>query len=76
MSRATGIITRVAGNGVAGFAGDGGLATKASIERPSFIVVDSQSNIYFHDQSNFRVRFISALTGIISTVIGNGTFGE
>jgi uncharacterized protein (TIGR03437 family) len=53
-----GIITTIAGTGVAGFAGDGGLATKAAIDTPTGIAVDSRGNIYFVDSRNQRVREI------------------
>jgi gliding motility-associated-like protein len=68
----TGIITTIAGNGTAGFSGDGGLAVTAQINNPSDIIVDAAGNIYFVDSQNFRVRKIDGVTGIISTVAGNG----
>jgi gliding motility-associated-like protein len=68
----TGIISTIAGNGTAGFSGDGGLAVTAQINNPSDIIVDAAGNIYFVDSQNFRVRKIDAVTGIISTVAGNG----
>ena len=70
----TGIITTIAGNGTAGFSGDGGAATAASINAPYDIATDRSGNIYFCDLNNQRVRKINA-AGIISTFAGNGTAG-
>ncbi|MFP5041021.1 T9SS type A sorting domain-containing protein [Parasediminibacterium sp. JCM 36343] len=66
-----GIITSIAGNGQNGFAGDGGLATKAILCLPNSIAIDASNNLYIVDGCNNRVRKISA-NGIISTVAGNG----
>lgn len=68
-----GIITTVAGNGIAGFAGDGGSAILARLNQPDDIAVDAAGNLYLLDQGNQRVRKVSA--GIISTVAGNGQAG-
>ena len=70
-----GIITTVAGTGVSGFAGDGGPATSARLQLPSHAVVDKDGNLYIADYSNFRVRKVTAATGIISTFAGNGVEG-
>ncbi len=69
------ILTRVAGNGVSGFSGDGGPATAASLRNPAGVALDSADNLYIADQSNRRIRKVDAITGIISTVAGNGSFG-
>jgi uncharacterized protein (TIGR03437 family) len=69
-----GIIATVAGNGVAGFSGDGGLATSAQLSSPSGVAVDSAGNLYIADANNFRVRKVSA-TGIVSTIAGTGAQG-
>jgi uncharacterized protein (TIGR03437 family) len=66
-----GIITTVAGNGTAGFSGDGGPATNAQLNSPKGVAVDSAGNLYIGDTLNFRVRKVSA-AGIITTVAGNG----
>lgn len=68
---ATGIITTVAGTGVAGFAGDGGLATQAQLAGPLGIALDRAGNLYIADNFNNRVRRVDA-NGIITTVAGNG----
>ena len=69
-----GIITTVAGNGTAGFSGDGGPATRASLNLPSGVVVDDKGNLYIADRSNNRVRVVNR-KGIIKTFAGNGRDG-
>ena len=69
-----GIISTIAGTGVAGFSGDGGPALMAKIDQPADLAVDAAGNLYFADTFNYRVRQISPL-GIVSTVAGNGTGG-
>ncbi len=71
---ASGIITRVAGNGMYGFAGDGGPATDAQIQWANGVATDNQGNFYIADQLNNRVRKVDA-AGIITTIAGNGTYG-
>ncbi|MGH9615625.1 MAG: hypothetical protein ACRD28_02705 [Acidobacteriaceae bacterium] len=70
----TGIITTVAGNGTAGFSGDGGQATSAELDQPQNIVLDSGGNLYIADSVNNRVRRVSP-SGVITTVAGDGTAG-
>ena len=72
---ASGTITTVAGNGTAGYAGDGGLATSAELNNPRGIALDSTGNLYIADTSNTRVREVNATTLDISTVAGTGTLG-
>jgi sugar lactone lactonase YvrE len=69
----TGKITTVAGNGTAGYAGDGGAATSAKLAYPSGVAVDSFGNIYIADRGNDLIRKVTASTGIITTVAGLGT---
>jgi uncharacterized protein (TIGR03437 family) len=57
---ATGIITTIAGNGTAGFFGEGGLATSSIVNLPTGITLDAQGNIYFADSGNNRIRKIVA----------------
>jgi sugar lactone lactonase YvrE len=66
------IITTVAGNGVIGFSGDNGLATKAQLNLPSAVTVDNNGNIFIADTANFRVRRVDAASGNIATVVGTG----
>jgi sugar lactone lactonase YvrE len=66
-----GIISTIAGTGICGFSGDGGLATHAKVAGPSGIAVDSSGNIFFADWFNQRVRKIDR-AGTITTIAGNG----
>jgi sugar lactone lactonase YvrE len=75
VTASTGVISTVAGNGTAGFAGDGGAATSAELNVPDSVVVDSAGNIYISDHNNERIRKVTASTGKISTIAGNGTAG-
>ncbi|MCH8311832.1 MAG: hypothetical protein IID17_02465 [Nitrospinae bacterium] len=69
-----GIITTIAGNGTAGFSGDGGPAVKASLNFPSGLALDSKGNLYISDRSNNRIRMVNR-KGIINTYAGNGEDG-
>jgi sugar lactone lactonase YvrE len=66
---AQGSITTVAGTGIAGFAGDGGMAVSAQINKPAAIAIDGAGNILFADSGNHAIRKID-ITGKISTVAG------
>ena len=68
-----GVITTVAGNGASGFYGDGGAATNASFDSPNGVAVDATGNLFITDSGNNRVRKVST-NGVITTVVGNGTF--
>jgi hypothetical protein len=69
-------IATVAGTpGVAGYSGDGGLATAAHLNGPRGVRVDAAGNIYIADSNNQVIRMVNAATGIISTIAGNGTGG-
>jgi sugar lactone lactonase YvrE len=75
VNASTGIITTVAGNGTAGYSGDGGAATSAEIDNPSGVALDSSGNIYISDSADQVIRKVTVSTGIISTVAGTGTYG-
>ena len=66
-----GLISTVAGTGIAGFSGDAGPATAAALNFPRGVAVDTNGNLYLADASNNRVRKI-ATNGIITTVAGGG----
>ena len=55
---ANGIITTVAGNWTAGFAGDNGPATLAQLNIPYGVAVDSAGNLYIADTGNDRIRVL------------------
>ncbi|MGI4870115.1 MAG: hypothetical protein ACRYFX_02935 [Janthinobacterium lividum] len=68
-------ISTLAGNGTAGFNGDGVAATSARLYNPAGVAVDGSGNVYIVDQYNNRIRKVTATTGVISTVAGTGTGG-
>jgi trimeric autotransporter adhesin len=71
-----GSITTVAGmNSDPGFTGDNGLAVNARLNRPNGVAVDRAGNVYIADTSNDRIRRVDAITGIITTIAGNGSTG-
>jgi trimeric autotransporter adhesin len=67
-------IRTIAGNGIAGYSGDGGPATNAQVY-PTGIAVDHSGNVYIADADNNCVRKINTVTGIITRVAGNTTMG-
>ena len=71
----TGYISTIAGNGTAGYAGDGGAATSAELHSPGGVALDAAGNVYIGDAGNNRVRMLTVSTGILTTVAGNGTAG-
>jgi trimeric autotransporter adhesin len=71
----TGDIATVAGNGVAGYSGDTGLATSAELNFPQGVFLDSPGDIFIADSANNVIREVVASTGKIQTVVGNGTAG-
>jgi sugar lactone lactonase YvrE len=66
-----GIITTVAGQGTAGYSGDGGLATNAELNNPLAVLADTVGNLYIGDTFNNVVRKVD-LTGKITTIAGTG----
>jgi uncharacterized repeat protein (TIGR01451 family) len=71
---ATGRMTTIAGNGLSGYSGDGGLAINAGLKATD-IVTDARGNIFFTQEQNRVVRRIDGQTGIITTIAGNATDG-
>lgn len=65
-----GTISTIAGTGVAGFSGDGGPATKATLGNPAGLVFDASGNLCFADVDNARIRKITP-GGTISTIASN-----
>ncbi len=76
VSRATGVITTIAGLGPdqPGYSGDGGPAIESTLNSPAGLVLDANGNIYFSDKGNNVIRKIS--NGIITTIAGNGDSGN
>jgi hypothetical protein len=76
-----GIISTIAGNGVAGFSGDGGPAVEASLDlsgakSPEGIVADQSQDVWFVDDNLSRVRTFTVGSGTISTYVGGGAGGD
>jgi len=65
------VIETIAGNGVAGYSGDGGAAIFAKFNWPNTVKFDRFGNMYISDWRNNVIRKINT-TGIITTVAGNG----
>jgi sugar lactone lactonase YvrE len=68
-------IETIAGNGAAGFSGDGGPALEASLNYPRDIELGPDGRLYIADTDNHRVRAVDLATGLITTVAGNGAIG-
>jgi streptogramin lyase len=71
----TGRISTVAGTGKKGYTGDGGLATKATLNEPYAVTVAPNGDFYIVDRLNAVVRKVEAKTGLITTAAGNGKKG-
>src|SRR5262245_50599780 len=71
---AKGVVRTVAGTGKAGAAGDGGPASKATLNHPHNLVIAVDGSVYVSDTSNFKVRKIDR-SGVITTVAGSGKKG-
>lgn len=68
----TGLITTVAGTGVMGYSGDGMPAVEAGLSGPSGLVVGPDGALYIADTFSGRIRRVDPVTGLISTVAGDG----
>jgi Bacterial Ig-like domain (group 3) len=73
--KATGDIVVVAGDAVAGFSGDGGLATAAKLDNPNSVAVDSAGDLFISDEDNNRIREVVKSSGDIITIAGTGVAG-
>lgn len=69
-----GVISTVAGNGTAGYSGDGGLATAAELNTPHGLAFDAAGNLYIADTANNVIREV-APQGLITTIAGTGVPG-
>src|SRR5579872_1394993 len=70
-----GTLSIVAGTGIEGYAGDGGPATAARLDFPESVALSPAGELYIADSNNSVIRKVDA-TGKITTVVGNGTFGD
>jgi len=71
----SGIISTIAGTNVAGYSGDGGLATAAKLRGPYDVAINKAGIIFIADNANNVVRSIDA-SGIINTYAGNNIAGS
>ncbi len=71
----TNIISTIAGNGINGHAGNGGLAIDASLDGPTGVCIDPSGNVYISEISSHTIRKVN-LTGIISTYGGTAYVGS
>jgi sugar lactone lactonase YvrE len=72
----TGLIFTIAGNGIQGYAGNGGQATFAEINQPAGLTVDPAGvSLYIADTGNNVIRKVDLASGFISTVAGTGAAG-
>ena len=70
-----GMLTRIAGDGSEGYSGDNGPAAAATFNGMHNVAATKDGDLYIADSWNNCVRKISAETGVITTVAGNGTAG-
>jgi sugar lactone lactonase YvrE len=70
-----GDISFVAGVGSAGYSGDGGPATDATLHSPQDVDFDAGGRMLIADQGNNVIRRVDT-SGIISTVVGTGAFSS
>jgi polygalacturonase len=75
ISKSTGTIETIVGNGISGFCGDGGIGTKCKLNHPSGVALDSIGNIYIADSGNHCIRFVDIKTKIIRTIAGERIAG-
>ncbi len=68
----TRIMTTVAGSGKAGFSGDGGMASQATLNQPHSIQFDRGGDLFICDILNHRIRKVELKTGVITTFAGTG----
>jgi sugar lactone lactonase YvrE len=76
ITASSGVITTFAGNGSYGYSGDNGAATSATLEHPDGVALDSSGNLYIADVGNMVIRKVTASSGVITTVAGDGQYGD
>ena len=72
----SGAFATVAGNGTYGYGGDQGQATAAELAEPYGIAVDASRHLFIADSGNSAIREVNLTSGVITTVAGNGTYGD
>ena len=76
IDRRTQTIHHIAGTGATGYAGDGGAAVEAKLSGPKGIAIAPDGGVFIDDTESHTVRRIDPKTGIIQTMVGNGTRGD
>ncbi len=66
----------LAGTGKSGYSGDGGPATKAQLAGPKGVSLSKSGDLYFADTESHTIRVLRAKTGVVETVVGDGTQGD
>lgn len=69
---ASGVVSTLAGNGSAGFAGDGGRGSDVRFRQPHSVVLDGRGGLLVADTGNHRIRRIDLASGIVQTISGTG----
>jgi WD40 repeat protein len=72
---ATGLVSTIAGNGTAGFGGDGGPAVDAMLQFPRDLEFDTDGSLWVADTDNHVIRRVDLTAGTIETVVGTGVEG-
>jgi len=68
----SGVISTLAGTGVAGFSGDGGAADRAQLRQPHSIAIGPGGRLLICDIGNHRIRSVDLSSGVIETIAGTG----
>jgi streptogramin lyase len=69
------VITHIAGTGEKGYTGDGGPATQAKLSGPKAVTISPDGGLYIADTESHTIRRIDLKTGVIKTILGDGTKG-
>ncbi len=70
---ATGIISTYVGTGSTTYSGDNGIASSAALYNPNGLDFDTSNNLYIADKMNNRIRKVTYITSIITTIAGTGS---
>src|ERR1022692_534252 len=73
VNNTTGLLSIVAGNGIAGYSGDGGPSANAQLNQPTLVRITPSHGVYIFDSGNHRIRQVA--NNVITTYAGNGTAG-
>ncbi len=68
--------TCIIGTGTSGLSPDGKKGYETAIDNPAAIAIDNSGNIFFADKTHSIIRKLDAATGLVTTIAGNGTFGN